>query len=63
MIAFRLPSASGPGQAGSGHLLVAGWVVEDTADLPDLDVPAAEAVEDLRAALEQFREIAEVLGE
>ena len=37
--------------------------LEDTADLPDPDVLAAEIVEDLQAALEQFREIAEELGE
>ena len=37
--------------------------LEDTADLPDPDVLAAEIVEDLQAALEQFREIAEDLGE
>ncbi|MFC2016023.1 N-6 DNA methylase [Chloroflexota bacterium] len=36
--------------------------LEDTADLPDPDVLAAEIVEDLQAALEQFREIAEELG-
>ncbi len=35
--------------------------LEDTADLPDPDVLAAEIVEDLQAALEQFREIAEDL--
>jgi len=33
----------------------------DTADLPEPDVLAAEIVEDLQAALEQFREIAEDL--
>ena len=37
--------------------------LEDTADLPDPDVLAAEIVEDLQAALEQFREITEDLGE
>jgi type I restriction enzyme M protein len=37
--------------------------LEDTADLPDPDVLVAEIVEDLQAALEQFREIAEDLGE
>jgi type I restriction enzyme M protein len=37
--------------------------LEDTADLPDPDILAAEIVEDLQAALEQFREIAEDLGE
>ena len=36
--------------------------LEDTADLPNPDVLAAEIVEDLQAALEQFREIAEELG-
>ena len=36
--------------------------LEDTADLPDPDSLAAEIVEDLQAALEQFREIAEELG-
>jgi type I restriction enzyme M protein len=36
--------------------------LEDTADLPDPDVLAAEIVEDLQAALEQFREITEDLG-
>ena len=36
--------------------------LEDTADLPDPDVLAAEIVEDLQAALEQFREIAEDLS-
>jgi type I restriction enzyme M protein len=33
--------------------------LEDTASLPDPDVLATEIVEDLRAALEQFSEIAE----
>ena len=37
--------------------------LEDTADLPDSGVLAAEIVEDLQAALEQFLEIAEGLGE
>ena len=37
--------------------------LEDTADLPDPDVLAAEIVEDLQAALEQFREIAESVTE
>ena len=37
--------------------------LEDTADLPDPDILAAEIVEDLQAALEQFREIAEDLGD
>ncbi len=36
--------------------------LEDTANLPDPDVLAAEIVEDLQAALEQFREIAEDLS-
>ena len=35
--------------------------LEDTANLPDPDVLALEIVEDLQAALEQFREIAEDL--
>jgi type I restriction enzyme M protein len=35
--------------------------LEDTADLPEPDVLAAQIVEDLQAALEQFREIAEDL--
>jgi type I restriction enzyme M protein len=34
----------------------------DTADLPEPDVLAADIVEDLQAALEQFREIAEDLA-
>ena len=33
--------------------------LEDTADLPEPDLLAAEIVEDLQAVLEQFREIAE----
>jgi type I restriction enzyme M protein len=37
--------------------------LEDTANLPDPDVLAAEIVEDLQAALEQFRAIAADLGE
>ena len=37
--------------------------LEDTANLPDPDVLAAEIVEDLQAALEQFGEIAEDVGE
>lgn len=37
--------------------------LEDTANLPDPDVLAAEIVEDLQAALEQFSEIAQDLGE
>ena len=37
--------------------------LEDSANLPEPDVLAAEIVEDLRAALEQFAAIAEELGE
>ena len=37
--------------------------LEDSANLPDPDVLAAEIVEDLRAALEQFAAIAEELGD
>src|SRR5579859_6306060 len=37
--------------------------LEDSANLPDPDVLAAEIVEDLRAALEQFAAIADELGE
>ena len=37
--------------------------LEETANLPDPDVLAAEIVDDLEAALEQFRVIAEDLGE
>ena len=37
--------------------------LEDSANLPEPDVLAAEIVEDLRAALEQFATIAEELGE
>lgn len=37
--------------------------LEDTANLPDPDILAAEIVEDLQAALEQFREVEEELGE
>ena len=37
--------------------------LQDTASLPDPDVLAAEIVEDLQAALEQFGEIAEDLGD
>ena len=36
--------------------------LEESDDLPDPDVPAQEIVEDLEAALEQFREIANDLG-
>ncbi|MEN8232929.1 MAG: SAM-dependent DNA methyltransferase, partial [Thermodesulfobacteriota bacterium] len=36
--------------------------LEDSENLPDPDIIAAEIVEDLEAALEQFREIAEGLG-
>jgi type I restriction enzyme M protein len=36
--------------------------LEDSADLPDPDVLAQEIVEDLEAALEQFREITNDLG-
>ena len=36
--------------------------LEDTADLPAPGILAAEIVEDLQAALEQFAEIAEDLG-
>jgi type I restriction enzyme M protein len=36
--------------------------LEDSENLPDPDIIAAEIVEDLEAALEQFREIAEDLG-
>ncbi len=35
--------------------------LEDSANLPDPDVLAAEIIEDLEAALEQFRGIAESL--
>jgi type I restriction enzyme M protein len=37
--------------------------LEDTANLPDPDVLALEIIEDLQAALEQFSEIAEDVGE
>jgi len=37
--------------------------LEGTANLPEPDVLAAEIVDDLEAALEQFRAIAEDLGE
>ena len=37
--------------------------LEDTASLPDPDVLAAEIVEDLQAALEQFAAVAEDLAE
>ena len=37
--------------------------LEDTANLPNPDVLATEIVEDLQAALEQFSEIAEDMGE
>ena len=37
--------------------------LEDTANLPDPDVLAMEIVEDLQAALEQFGEIAEDIGD
>jgi type I restriction enzyme M protein len=37
--------------------------LEDTADLPEPEVIAADIVEDLESALEQFRAIAEDLGE
>ena len=37
--------------------------LEKTANLPDPDVLAVEIVDDLEAALEQFRAIAEDLGE
>ena len=36
--------------------------LEDSANLPDPDVIAAEIAEDLQAALEQFAQIAEELG-
>jgi PD-(D/E)XK nuclease superfamily len=37
--------------------------LEDTANLPNPDILASEIVEDLQAALEQFSEIAEDVGE
>jgi type I restriction enzyme M protein len=37
--------------------------LEETANLPEPDVLAAEIVDDLEAALEQFRAIAEDLGD
>jgi type I restriction enzyme M protein len=37
-------------------------ILEDSGNLPDPDVLAQENVEDLEAALEQFREIANALG-
>jgi len=36
--------------------------LEDSDNLPDLDILAQEIVEDLESALEQFREIATDLG-
>jgi len=37
--------------------------LEDTVSLPDPDVLAAEIIEDLQAALEQFAAVAEDLAE
>ncbi len=37
--------------------------LEDSANLPDPDILAAEIVEDLQAALEQFKLIAGALGD
>jgi type I restriction enzyme M protein len=37
--------------------------LEDSANLPAPDVLAAEIVEDLQAALEQFKGVADSLGE
>ena len=44
------------------HLIVEGYSLEDSENLPEPAVLATEIVEDLEAALEQFREIAEDLG-
>ena len=47
------------------QLRAADWTVQprDAANLPEPDVLAVEIVDDLEAALEQFRAIAEDVGE
>ena len=50
-------------QGQSRYLLAEDESLEDSANLPDPDVLAAEIVEDLRSALTQFEGIAEELGE
>jgi type I restriction enzyme M protein len=52
-----------PEQRARQHIWLRDESLEDTARLPDPDILATEIVEDLEAALEQFREIAEELGE
>ena len=57
-----------PSLAGGLHLVYNAWHREASSSrfrysvLPDPDMLAAEIVEDLQAALEQFREIAEDLA-
>jgi len=46
----------------NGILLLRDESLEESDNLPDPDVLAQEIVEDLEAALEQFREIATDLG-
>ena len=48
---------------GSGRRGLSGSQAAAPADLPEPDALAAEIVDDLEAALEQFRAIAEDLGE
>jgi hypothetical protein len=50
-------------QPREGMRLRAARGVEETANLPEPDVLAAEIVEELESALEQFRAIAKDLGE
>jgi hypothetical protein len=64
----HLGSTSHGAEKGTGYLssLDIYWLrdesLEDSYNLPDLDVLAQEIVDDLEAALGQFREIANDLG-
>ena len=44
------------------QLMAAGWLVQDTDNLPSPEVIAAEIVKDLQAALAEFTAVAESLG-
>lgn len=55
---FRTKSYSNPTSHNLAIFRPKGRTLEDSANFPDLDIIAAEIVEDLQAALAQFAEIA-----
>ena len=61
-----MPTPKNKARENIDRLLTNFWLrdksLEDSDNLPDPDVLAQEIVEDLEAALEQFREIAADLG-